>query len=159
MLLLVLLINFLLNTSLVVFQMRSISSRSRVHGTPFTSTHKIWWSIDSLVLLNRIISLFQFHCKFRLLLANLFEQIFGTFQLIFLGKRVQIVVQGFLVLHVFPRGRVQLRIVVRDNFVQRIDRLLAIVKRQLFILSHLNQGFDLVFLLHNTLLTFLSDFC
>ena len=41
MLFLVLLINFLLNTSLVVFQMRSISSRSRVHGTPFTSTHKI----------------------------------------------------------------------------------------------------------------------
>ena len=41
MLLLVLLINFPLNTCLVVFQMCSISSRSRVHGTPFTSPHKI----------------------------------------------------------------------------------------------------------------------
>ena len=41
MLLFVLFINFPLNTCLVVFQMRSISSRSRVHGTPFTSTHKI----------------------------------------------------------------------------------------------------------------------
>ena len=38
---LVLLVNFPLNTCLVVFQMRCISSRSRIHGTPFTSTHKV----------------------------------------------------------------------------------------------------------------------
>ena len=125
-LLFLLLLNVLFNIRLVVFQMRRANRCARVHGASLTSAYPSRSCVDALIFLNFVFRLFQLLLQFRFLLADFFQHIFRPFNFVFPGQRNEVVVQGFLVRLVLSRGGIQLRIVVRDDFVQRNHRLLPI---------------------------------
>ena len=127
-LLFLLLLNVLFNVRLVVFQMRRANRCARVHGASLTSAYPSGSRVDALVFLNLVFSLFQLLLQFRFLLADFFQHILCPFNFVFPGQRNEVVVQGFLVRLVLSRGGIQLRIVVRDDFVQRNHRLLPFLQ-------------------------------
>ena len=127
-LLFLLLLNVLFNVRLVAFQMRRANRCARVHGASLTSAYPSGSRVDALVFLNLVFSLFQLLLQFRFLLADFFQHILCPFNFVFPGQRNEVVVQGFLVRLVLSRGGIQLRIVVRDDFVQRNHRLLPFLQ-------------------------------